>query len=104
MRGAIVTGSASGIGAGMAEALVKAGYNVVLFDVNTSQQTLDKVLAIRARSGVMVQGDVRKLEDIRAAIKACNDSFGSFRVLINSAGIGTVLPVAPPSHYLIRHS
>lgn len=89
MRGAVVTGAASGIGAAMAEALVNAGYNVVLFDIGSSQQTLDKLLAIRPRSAMMIQGDVRKLEDIRAAIKAVNDHYAPFRVLINSAGIGT---------------
>lgn len=90
MRGAIVTGAASGIGAAISEALVKAGFSVILFDVTPAKQTLEKLLAIRPRSALIHQGDARKVDDIRAAIKAVNDHFAPFKALINCAGVGDV--------------
>lgn len=88
MRGALVTGAASGIGAAISEALVHAGYNVVLFDIAPAEKTLDKLLAIRNQSALIHQGDARKIEDIRAAIKTVQDHFSPFCVLLNCAGIG----------------
>lgn len=90
MRGALVTGAASGIGAAMSEALVRAGYNVVLFDIAPANATLETLLAIRRHSAIVKQGDARKIEDIRAAINAVIDNFAPFQVLINCAGIGAL--------------
>jgi NAD(P)-dependent dehydrogenase (short-subunit alcohol dehydrogenase family) len=83
-QAAIVTGGASGLGLATAEALVKAGAKVTLFDVN------DAALATEsARLGCFAQRcDVTSDESTQAAIAAAEAKHGVARVIVNCAGIG----------------
>ncbi len=80
---AIVTGGASGIGAGVARQLAAKGAKVVVADLNAENgATLADEIG-----GVFAPVDVTKTEQIEAAI-AQAEELGPVRVLVNSAGIG----------------
>ncbi len=80
---AIVTGGASGIGAGVARQLAAKGAKVVVDDLNAENgATLADEIG-----GVFAPVDVTKTEQIEAAI-AQAEELGPVRVLVNSAGIG----------------
>jgi len=78
---AIVTGASQGIGAGLVEAFLKEGYNVVATSRNVSQSlTASSTL-------VLVDGDIAKPETAAKAVEAAIQHFGTIDVLVNNAGI-----------------
>ena len=80
----IVTGGASGLGAGTARALAEAGGKVVIADLNEAAGTaLAKELG-----GRFVRCDVTSEADGRAVVEAAT-SMGTLRGLVNCAGIAT---------------
>ena len=83
---AIVTGAQQGIGAGLVEGFLKAGYNVVA----TSLQVSHSLTA--SASLVLVDGDIRKQETAAKAVEAAIQHFGTIDVLVNNAGIFRVKP------------
>ena len=93
---AIVTGSTSGIGLGIAEALAAGGANVVLngFGDAAAIETLRSRLAREHNVGVSYVGaDIGKPGDVAAMIEAAQRGFGGVDILVNSAGIQHVAPV-----------
>ena len=72
---AVVTGGASGIGAGIARRLEKDGYNVAALDLNP------------ATEGFGVVADVTRREQIDAALTQVRERFGPITILVNSAGL-----------------
>ncbi len=78
---AIVTGASKGIGAGLVEAFLKAGYNVVA----TSRDVSHSLRA--APNLVLVDGDIGKRETAAKAVDAAVETFGRVDVLVNNAGI-----------------
>jgi NAD(P)-dependent dehydrogenase (short-subunit alcohol dehydrogenase family) len=80
-RTAIVTGASQGIGAGVVQALLKDGYNVVATARNMSQS-----LTASPRL-VLVDGDIGKQETAAQAVEAAIKHFGGIDVLVTSAGI-----------------
>ncbi|WP_445257221.1 SDR family NAD(P)-dependent oxidoreductase [Nocardioides aurantiacus] len=80
---AIVTGSASGIGAAVARQLAERGAHVVVADLN---QQKGEALAAEI-GGVFAPVDVTRTEQIEAAIEEA-EKLGPLRLLVNSAGIG----------------
>ena len=87
---AIVTGSTSGIGLGIAEALAAQGANI-LFNGFGDKAEIDKVVADTAKKfNVKTDysaADMSKPAEIRAMVKQAEDAFGSVDVLVNNAGI-----------------
>jgi NAD(P)-dependent dehydrogenase (short-subunit alcohol dehydrogenase family) len=78
---AIVTGAQGGIGAGLVEAFLKEGYNVVATSRNVSQSLT------ASPSLVLVDGDIGKQETAAKAVEAAIKHFGTIDVLVNNAGI-----------------
>jgi len=78
---AIVTGASGGIGAGLVEAFLKEGYNVV----GTSLSATQSLTASPAL--VLVDGDIGKPETAAKAVDAAIKHFGTIDVLVNNAGI-----------------
>lgn len=101
---AVVTGSTSGIGLAIADALAGSGCNVV---VNSfSDRPEDRAIAerIATRNGVeaaYVQADMSKGEDCRALIAKAAERFGSVDILVNNAGIQHVAAIEdfPPDRW-----
>ncbi len=80
---ALVTGGASGIGAGVARALAASGSRVVVADLQA-----DKGEALAAEiGGVFARVDVTDSASIQAAVEQA-ENLGELRALVNSAGIG----------------
>lgn len=92
---ALITGAASGIGAGIAQAFVAEGATVVLSDIN--DQT-GKDLALRLGATAHYSHlDVRQEAEWRAVMAGIHQSFGKLDVLVNNAGI-TGFEAGPASH------
>lgn len=95
-QNAIVTGSTSGIGLGVAEALAASGVNVMLngFGDPAAIEKTRADLASRFGVNVIYNGaDMSKPDQIRALCSAAAEAFGSVDILINNAGIQHVAPV-----------
>ena len=93
---AVVTGSTSGIGLGLAKGFVQAGANVVLNgfgDPDEIEHTRHE-LETQGRGRVIYDGaDMTKPDEIEALIARADETFGSVDVLVNNAGIQLVSPV-----------
>jgi NAD(P)-dependent dehydrogenase (short-subunit alcohol dehydrogenase family) len=85
---AIITGAASGIGKGMAEAFVSAKMKVVLSDIERGP--LDETTrALRAVGGEVhsVVTDVADLQQVERLAQETLEVFGATHVLCNNAGV-----------------
>ena len=95
-RSAVVTGSTSGIGLGIARALAVAGANVMLNGFGEAA-AIDKLrLDLAAGTGAAVSfhgADVGKPAEVADLITAAEKSFGAVDILVNNAGIQFVSPV-----------
>lgn len=78
---AIVTGASQGIGAGLVEAFLKQGYNVVATSLNVTQSLTP------SPNLVLIDGDIGKQETAAKTIEAAIKHFASVDVLVNNAGI-----------------
>jgi NAD(P)-dependent dehydrogenase (short-subunit alcohol dehydrogenase family) len=87
---AVVTGGASGIGAGIARALAGQGMNVVIADIE--QDALDRSSADIGAYGVRT--DVRDPSSVAALADATLERFGGVHVVVNNAGVGPFAPIA----------
>ena len=88
---AFITGGASGIGLGMAGALVAAGMKVALADLR--QDHIDEALALfdergQRREVHAVRVDVTDRTALSAAADEAERTFGKVHVLANNAGVG----------------
>jgi 3-oxoacyl-[acyl-carrier protein] reductase len=85
---AIVTGSASGIGAATAIGLAKRGAKVVINYSKSEKEANDVAASVRASGGeaIVVQGDVASDEDCRKIAAAAQDKWGRIDILVNNAG------------------
>jgi 3-hydroxybutyrate dehydrogenase len=95
-RTAIVTGSTSGIGEGIARALAAAGNNIVLNGFG------DAAAIETIRSGIEAQNkvkciysnaDMTKPEQIEAMFKQAKEALGPVDIVVNNAGVQHVSPV-----------
>ena len=95
-KSAVVTGSTSGIGLGVAKALAHAGANVMLNGFGDAEQ-IEKIRSeLSEQAGVKVgysNADMSKPEQIAEMIAAAEAEFGTVDVLVNNAGIQFVSPV-----------
>ena len=78
---AIVTGAQQGIGAGLVEGFLRAGYNVVATSLHATASLTP------SPSLVFVDGDISKQETAVATVEAAIKHFGTIDVLVNNAGI-----------------
>jgi 3-hydroxybutyrate dehydrogenase len=97
---ALVTGSTSGIGLGIATALAQQGANIVLNGFGDTEAPQAQIRAL----GVQVAyhgADMSKPDDIEAMIKFAAERFGKVDVLVNNAGIQHVASVEdfPPAKW-----
>jgi len=98
MRGkvALVTGSTSGIGLGIAEKLAKKGCDIVLNgfgdlkDIETLKQKLSAEHKVRVSYN---NADLGDLQACQALVPAIQKEMGRLDILVNNAGIQHVAPV-----------
>jgi 3-oxoacyl-[acyl-carrier protein] reductase len=87
-KSAIVTGGASGFGAGIVRRFVLEGATVVIADINeAAAMSLADELGDNA-TGLKV--DVSSAEDVAAMVKASSRVTGAIDILVNNAGVGHV--------------
>ena len=89
-KAAIVTGSTSGIGLGIARAFAEAGMNVMLnglgnaADIDNTRGEIEEMFGVKvAYSGA----DMSKPDDIVQMVEDARQAFGKVDVLVNNAGI-----------------
>jgi 3-oxoacyl-[acyl-carrier protein] reductase len=85
-KSAIVTGGASGFGAGIVRRFIDEGARVVIADING-----DAAIAMADEIGAAALGlkvDVTSSDDVAAMVSATTDSFGTIDILVNNAGVG----------------
>src|SRR5437879_1445683 len=94
-KNSILTGSTTGIGRAIAEALVRAGVNVCIGARNRSEVentiaelTLDGEEDLDAGRIAGAVCDVRDINQVKALIELTVKEFGGVDILINNAGIG----------------
>jgi 3-hydroxybutyrate dehydrogenase len=95
-KSALVTGSTSGIGLGIARALAKTGANVMLngFGAPAAIEALRAEIAAEAGVRVAYHGaDVGRPDEVAALVAATEAVFGAVDILVNNAGIQHVAPV-----------
>jgi len=95
-KSAVVTGSTSGIGLGIARALAKEGCNLMLNGFGDAAEIEKLRAGIAAEFGVKVLydgADMSKGEAIAAFMKKAADGLGGVDILVNNAGIQFVSPV-----------
>lgn len=88
-RTCVITGSARGIGRGIAEYLGEEGANVVINYRSSEGEAHEAVDAIETAGGsaVTAQADVSNREDVEHMREVCLEAFGPADVLVNNAGI-----------------
>ena len=84
---ALVTGGASGLGAGAARGLVDAGGRVVIADLASSAG--ESVAAELGDGAAFVAVDVTHPDDVEAAVAAAAEVWGRIDVLVSCAGISS---------------
>jgi 3-oxoacyl-[acyl-carrier protein] reductase len=81
-RIALVTGAASGFGAGIARRFAAEGAKVVCADLNLAgAQTIAAEIG-----GIAVGGDVSREADVAAMVQAAVAAYGGLDILVNNAG------------------
>lgn len=92
---AVITGSTSGIGLGIARAFAKQGIDIVM-NGSRSNSEVEKDRVALEKMGVEVayhRADMKKPDEIVDLIKYAKSKFGSVDILVNNAGIQNVHPV-----------
>jgi 3-hydroxybutyrate dehydrogenase len=103
-RSALVTGSTSGIGLGIARALAEAGADLTLNGFGEPQEIERTRAEIAAAHGVTVRyssADMRRGEEVAAMVREAEAAFDKLDILVNNAGIQHVAPVEefPPEKW-----
>ena len=80
---AIVTGAASGFGAGIARVFSREGASVMVADLNEDAA----ILIADEIGGAAIRTDVSKGADVAAMAQAAMDQWGRIDILVNNAGI-----------------
>ena len=103
-KGAVVTGSARGIGREIALGLLDAGYGVVVADIDpeVGERTVAELEKSFPGQVVFAKVDVTKRDEVKAVVEACRKAFGTIDVMINNAGFNKPEPFLEASEDIWR--
>ena len=84
---ALITGSSRGIGRGIALRLARDGVTIAVHYSRNHEAAADTLARIRelGSDGVIVQGDVTRLEDLRRIFAEVRDTFGALDIFVSNA-------------------
>lgn len=85
-KNALVTGSTSGIGLGIAKALASQGVNIMMNGFGEVEESITQVALFGSRVEYH-NADLSKLSDIESLMKATEATLGRIDILVNNAGI-----------------
>lgn len=83
---AIVTGSARGLGKGIAVKLSDEGAKVVIADMAGAEETA-KEICDNGGTATAFQVNVAKQDEVQALVKYAIDTYGTLDIMVNNAGI-----------------
>lgn len=95
-KNAVITGSTSGIGLGIARALAAQGCNVMLNGLGDPEKIEATRMALTAEFGITVifhGADMTRPDEISALMESAANEFGGVDILVNSAGIQHTAPI-----------
>lgn len=95
-KNAVVTGSSSGIGLGIARGFAGAGMNVLMNGIEPAGEAEEQRAGVEKEFGVTAlykQADMTKPEEVKGLIQHGESELGQLDVLVNNAGIQFVSPV-----------
>lgn len=103
-KAAAITGSTSGIGLGMAEALAAQGCDILINGLGDEAEIERIRSGLEDRFGVRVRyspADMSRPDEVRAMVAEAEAAFGRLDVLINNAGIQHTVPIEafPPERW-----
>ena len=92
---AVVTGGARGFGADVCRALHRAGYRVIIADIDPGKEAaaLASDLDLSGETAMTATLDVTRPEDFQTLLDKCTERWGSVEVLVNNAARTAVQPV-----------
>ena len=93
---ALITGSTSGIGLGIAEAFAAAGAHLLINGFGPADDIEDTRARLASQYGVEViydGADMGRAEAVEAMVKGAFERFGRLDILVNNAGIQHVAPI-----------
>lgn len=93
---AVITGSSSGIGLGIAEGLAEKGINIVMNGISPPDEIEPLRMGLEEKHGskaIYVEANIMKPEGVRSLLSTAEDVFGHIDILVNNAGIQHVAPV-----------
>ena len=93
---AVITGSNSGIGLGVAEELARQGANIVLnsFSDRPEDHALaDKIAKEHKVQAIYIKADMSRGDECRALVTQAKEALGRVDILVNNAGIQHVAPI-----------
>jgi 3-oxoacyl-[acyl-carrier protein] reductase len=95
-RAAIVTGASGGIGRAVAQRLARDGFAVVVHYSGNAAKAQEVVDGIKASGGraMAIQANIADAGQMERLFKQAVDSFGEIKVVVNSAGIMPLSPIA----------
>ncbi len=96
----LITGSSTGFGRSLTEAVLKKGDSVIATARKPKQ--LDDLVAKYPGTAKAVRLDVTNPQEVHDAVDAAIDAFGRIDVLVNNAGYGTVGVIEEVSDEAIR--
>ena len=86
---ALVTGGARGIGLGIAQALARESFDLVICGVRDPSAAADSLAGLRSlgADAHYVQADIGDAAARRYLVEAARQHFGRLHVLVNNAGV-----------------
>lgn len=90
-----VTGGASGLGRAIAERYAKDGARVLIGDVH--EKRMEETVAAIGPNARSIRCDVTKEEDLMAAARWCEETWGGVDIVVNNAGVAASGPIEATS-------